>query len=112
MVTRSPISISTTDFGKTWTELSVEENGVCGYAHVIKEDPVNPNLLFLGTEFGLWVSIDGGQRWTQDKGSSFPAVAVRDLVVHPRTSDVVLATYGRGMWVIDDVSPLRKLARR
>ena len=80
-----------------------------GYAHVIKEDTVNPDLLFLGTEFGLWISVDGGQRWAQYKGSHFPPVAVRDLVVHPRTSDLVLATHGRGIWIIDDISPLRAL---
>src|SRR5207247_177309 len=80
-----------------------------GYAHVIKEDNVDPKLLFLGTEFGLWISIDGGQRWAQYKGSNFPAVAVRDLVIHPRTSDLILATHGRGMWIIDDISSLRAL---
>ena len=70
---------------------------------------VNPNLLFLGTEFGLWISIDGGQRWAQYKGTDFPAVAVRDLVVHPRTCDLVLATHGRGIWIIDDIAPWRAL---
>ncbi len=83
--------------------------GARGYAHVIKEDTVDSNLLFLGTEFGLWISADGGQRWAQYKGSGFPAVAVRDLVVHPRTADLVLATHGRGIWVIDDISSLRSL---
>jgi hypothetical protein len=82
---------------------------VRGYAHVIKEDPVDPNLLYLGTEFGLWVSNDGGAHWAQYKGSNFPSVAVRDLVVHPRTNDLVLATHGRGIWVIDDISPWRTL---
>ena len=57
-----------------------------GYAHVIKEDTVKPELLFLGTEFGLWISIDGGQRWAQYKGSDFPAVAVRDMVVQARAA--------------------------
>jgi hypothetical protein len=76
---------------------------------VIKEDPVDRNLLFLGTEFGLWVSIDGGEHWAQYKGAGLPAVAVRDLVVHPRTSDLVLATHGRGIWIIDDISPWRAL---
>jgi photosystem II stability/assembly factor-like uncharacterized protein len=99
----------TTDYGKTWTSLNAQGNGVRGYAHVIKEDTVDPNLLFLGTEFGLWISVDGGQRWAQYKGSSFPAVAVRDLVVHPRESDLVLATHGRGIWIINDISPLRSL---
>jgi photosystem II stability/assembly factor-like uncharacterized protein len=99
----------TTDYGKTWTSLAVQQNGVRGYAHVIKEDTVDPNLLFLGTEVGLWISVDGGQRWAQYKGSDFPAVAVRDLVVHPRESDLVMATHGRGIWIIDDISPLRAL---
>ncbi len=105
-----PYLLKTTDYGKTWTPLPVQAAGVRGYAHVIKEDTVNPNLLFLGTEFGLWVSIDGGRAWAQYKGSNFPAVAVRDLVVHPRTSDLVLATHGRGIWIIDDISSLRALS--
>jgi photosystem II stability/assembly factor-like uncharacterized protein len=104
-----PYVYKTTDFGQSWTPLPVRQSGVRGYAHVIKEDPVDRNLLFLGTEFGLWVSIDGGQRWAQYKGSNFPAVAVRDLVIDPRSSDLVLATHGRGIWIIDDISPLRAL---
>ena len=102
-----PYLYKTTDFGATWTALPLES--VRGYAHVIREDTVNPNLLFLGTEFGLWISIDGGQHWAQYKGSSFPAVAVRDIAVHPRDSDLVLATHGRGIWIIDNISPLRAL---
>jgi photosystem II stability/assembly factor-like uncharacterized protein len=104
-----PYAYKTIDFGKTWQPLLAPDSGVRGYAHVIKEDPVDRRLLFLGTEFGLWVSIDGGGRWAQYKGSDFPAVAVRDLVVHPRTSDLVLATHGRGIWIIDDISPWRAL---
>ena len=104
-----PYLYKTSDYGKTWKPLPVQEAGVRGYAHVIKEDTVKPNVLFLGTEFGLWVSVDGGERWAQYKGTNFPDVAVRDLVVHPRTSDLVLGTHGRGIWIIDDVSPLREL---
>ncbi len=104
-----PHVYKSTDFGRTWAALPAAQSGVRGYAHVIKEDTVDPNLLFLGTEFGLWISVDGGQRWAQYKGSQFPPVAVRDLVVHPRTSDLVLATHGRGIWIIDDISPLRAL---
>ena len=63
-----PYLYKTTDYGQSWTPLPVQESGIRGYAHVIKEDNVNPNLLFLGTEFGLWVSVDGGQRWAQYKG--------------------------------------------
>ena len=104
-----PYVYRTADFGRTWQALPVQAAGVRGYAHVVKEDPVKPNLLFVGTEFGLWVSIDGGTRWAQYRGTGFPAVAVRDLVVHPRTSDLVLATHGRGIWIIDDISPWRAL---
>ena len=104
-----PYAYKTTDYGQTWTALPVQESGARGYAHVIKEDSVDPNLLFLGTEFGLWISVDGGQHWAQYKGSNFPAVAVRDIVVQARESDLVLATHGRGIWIIDDISALRAL---
>jgi hypothetical protein len=105
---QKPYVYKTTDYGATWTALPVQ--GIRGWAHVIKEDTANPNLLFLGTEFGLWISIDGGERWAQYRGTNFPQVAVDDLVVHPRTSDLVLATHGRGIWIIDDISPWRALA--
>lgn len=105
-----PYLYRTNDFGKSWTALPVQQNGIRGYAHVIREDNADANLLFLGTEFGLWISVDGGQRWAQYKGSNFPAVAVRDIVIHPRTSDMILATHGRGIWIVDDISPLRALS--
>jgi photosystem II stability/assembly factor-like uncharacterized protein len=104
-----PYAYKTADYGKTWTALPVQDSGVRGYAHVIKEDSVNPNLLFLGTEIGLWISADGGQHWAQYKGSNFPAVAVRDIAVQAREGDLVLATHGRGIWIIDDIAPLRAL---
>jgi photosystem II stability/assembly factor-like uncharacterized protein len=102
----------TRDFGKTWTALlnPADLKGVRGYAHVIKEDLVKPNLLFLGTEFGLYVSIDGGAQWAQFKGSHMPNVAVRDIAIHPRDNDLVLATHGRGIWIVDDITPLRALS--
>src|SRR5216117_1314708 len=107
----APYVFRTADFGKTWTPLvtPADLKGVRGYAHVIKEDPVKSDLLFLGTEFGLWVSIDGGKNWAQFKGNHFPAVAVRDLAVHARDNDLILATHGRGIWIIDDITPLRAL---
>src|SRR5580693_731265 len=105
----TPHVFRTTDFGATWTSIVTPESGVKGFAHVIKEDTVSPRLLFLGTEFGLWISLDGGQQWAQYKGGDFPNVPVRDLVVHPRESDLILATHGRGIWIIDDISPLRAL---
>src|SRR5450755_2181963 len=105
----NPYLYKTTDYGKTWKALPVQDSSVRGYAHVITEDTVKPNVLLLGTEFGLWISIDGGEQWAQYKGSDFPDVAVRDIVVQPRASDLVLATHGRGIWIIDDISPLRAL---
>jgi photosystem II stability/assembly factor-like uncharacterized protein len=110
----APYVFCTTDYGKTWSPLvsSQDAKGVRGYAHVIKEDLMKPDLLFLGTEFGLWVSIDGGKSWAQFKGHRFPAVAVRDLAIQPRENDLVLATHGRGIWIIDDITPLRGLTNQ
>lgn len=107
----APYVYRTTDFGKTWTPLltAQDSKGVRGYAHVVKDDFVQKDLLFVGTEFGLFVSIDGGKAWAQFKGSRFPAVAVRDLAIHPRDHDLVLATHGRGIWIIDDITPWRGL---
>src|SRR5438128_234629 len=108
----APYVFRTKDYGKTWTPLVTpqESKGVRGYAHVVKEDVVKPSLLFLGTEFGLFVSIAGGKSWAQFKGNHFPAVAVRDLAIQPRENDLVLATHGRGIWIMDDITPLRALA--
>ena len=107
----APYVFATSDFGKTWKPLVVpsDAKGVRGYAHVIKEDEVDAQLLFLGTEFGLWVSVDGGMHWAQFKGGRMPAVAVRDLAIHPRDNDLVIATHGRGIWIVDDITPLRML---
>jgi photosystem II stability/assembly factor-like uncharacterized protein len=109
----APYVYVTRDFGKSWSPLATpqESKGVRGYAHVIKEDSVDKSLLFLGTEFGLWISVDGGAHWGQFKGGDFPAVAVRDVAVQPRDNDLVLATHGRGIWIIDDITPLRHLTQ-
>jgi photosystem II stability/assembly factor-like uncharacterized protein len=104
-----PYAYKSTDYGKTWTPIVPTTSPVRGYAHVIKEDLINKDLLFLGTEFGLWVSLDGGARWARYKGGDLPAVAVRDLAIHPRDNDLVIATHGRGIWIVDDITPLRAL---
>jgi len=96
----------TTDFGKNWTYIATPE--IKGYAHIIREDLVNPNLLFVGTEFGLFVSIDGGKSWAQFTGN-LPNVSIRDIAIHPREADLILATHGRGIMIIDDITPLRQL---
>ena len=107
----APYIYKTTDYGKSWTALvsPASDKGLRGYVHVIRQDPVKPQLLYAGTEFGLWISIDGGAQWAQFKGGDFPAVAVRDIAIQDRDADLVLATHGRGIWVIDDISPLRAL---
>jgi photosystem II stability/assembly factor-like uncharacterized protein len=96
----------TKDYGKTWTSLSTPE--LTGYAHVVRQDLVNANLLFVGTEFGLFLSIDGGAHWAQFKGS-LPNVAVRDIAIQSRESDLLLATHGRGIYILDDLTPIRAL---
>src|SRR6266566_3298314 len=104
-----PYAYRSGDYGKTWSALVAPDGPVRGYAHVIKEDLANPDLLFLGTELGLWVSLDGGKQWAHYKGGDLPAVAVRDLAIHPRDHDLVIATHGRGIWIVDDITPLRAL---
>ena len=107
----TPYIYETTDYGKSWTALvsPKDAKGLRGYVHVIKQDTVKPNLLYAGTEFGLWVSIDGGGHWAQFTGGDFPAVAVRDIAIQNRDDSLVLATHGRGIWIVDDLSPLRAL---
>ncbi|MCU0425302.1 MAG: glycosyl hydrolase [Candidatus Kapabacteria bacterium] len=96
----------TTDFGKTWTAFTSSE--FKGYAHVIREDLVNKNMLFVGTEFGLFVTLDGGQNWAQMK-ANIPDVGVRDIAIHPREHDLILATHGRGIIIFDDLTTLRAI---
>lgn len=97
----------TTDYGKTWTSISTD--AIKGYAHIVRQDLVNPNLLFVGTEFGLYITVDGGEQWAQFTGGLPQNVAVRDIAIHPRENDVILATHGRGVYIIDDITPIRKL---
>jgi len=106
----APYVYRTRDYGRTWTPLITPQTpGVRGYAHVVKEDPRAPNILFVGTEFGLYVSLDAGRSWVAFKPNNFPAVAVRDMAFQTRDDDLVLATHGRGIWIVDNISPLRAL---
>ena len=102
-----PYLLKTTDAGRTWTSLSANlpKNGP---VWAIAEDHVNPNLLFVGTEYGLYFSIDGGQKWIQLKGG-LPTIAVRDLNIQKRENDLVVATFGRGIYILDNYTPLRLL---
>ena len=102
-----PYLLKSADNGKTWSSIASDlpENGpVLAFA----EDPVNANLLFAGTEFGAFFSINGGAHWVQIKGG-LPTIAVRDMLIHPREGDLVVATFGRGFYVLDDITPLRQV---
>ena len=105
----APWAYVTRDFGRTWTRIVDPRSGVRGYAHVVREDPLRKGLLYLGTELGLWISLDGGSHWAEFKGGGMPAVAVRDLAFQDREGDLVLATHGRGIWILDDLAALRGL---
>lgn len=103
---RTPYVYKTTDFGASWESIANEQIG--SYCHKVLEDLVNPDLLFLGTEFGLYISLDGGEQWALFK-NQLPQVSVVDMVIHPREHDLVMGTHGRGVYIIDDISPLRQL---
>jgi len=99
----------TTDYGETWKPI---RNGLPddnGTVHVIREHHRNPKLLFLGTEHGLYISFDQGTRWSRLK-MNLPTVPVDDVAIHPRDNDLVLATHGRSIWILDDITPLEQIS--
>jgi photosystem II stability/assembly factor-like uncharacterized protein len=104
----TPYAYRTRDYGKTWTRI-VDGNDVESYTLSIVEDPVNSNLIFLGTDDGLYISFDGANNW-QKWTEGFPTVSTKDLVIQPREHDLVIGTFGRAAWVLDDIRPLRALA--
>lgn len=103
-----PYIFRTVDYGKTWTRL-VDEKKVKGYALCILQDPTEKNLVFVGTEHGLWISFDNGASFEQWK-NGYPSVSTYDLAIQEKEADLVIATFGRSLWVLDDIRPLRKLA--
>ncbi|RNC84481.1 MAG: hypothetical protein ED557_05740 [Balneola sp.] len=104
----APYVLHTTDYGRRWANI-VEDKGVKGYALSFVQDLEEPNLMFVGTEFGLYVSIDAGDTWTKWT-HEYPTVSTYDMVMHPREHDLVIGTFGRSFWVFDDMRPLRELA--
>ncbi len=102
----NPYAYKTTDFGKTWTNIITDD--IKGFVRNIQEDYVNPDLLFLGTEFGLYITLDGGQNWKKFT-NNMPAVSVHHIELQKATNDLVMGTHGRGVIIIDDISPLREL---
>jgi len=103
-----PYIFRTTDFGKTWTRL-IDEKKVTGYALCVLQDPAEPNLIFAGTEQGLWISFDNGSTFQQWK-NGYPSVSTYDLAIQEREADLAIATFGRALWIVDDIRPLRKVA--
>jgi len=103
----NPYTYKTTDFGKTWVSIITDD--VVGFVRNIQEDYVNPNLLFLGTEFGLYITLDGGKSWSKFT-NNMPSVAVHFIEIQKRTNDLVMGTHGRGVIIIDDISPLREIS--
>ena len=106
----TPWVFKTTDFGKTWTRISrnLSQGQV---AYVIREDHKNENLLFLGTEFGMFISKDGGKSWERFM-DNLPTVAVHDILIHPLYNDVIIGTHGRGIWICDDITPLQQMTKK
>ncbi len=104
----TPYAYRTRDYGKSWERI-VDGNDVKSYTLSIVEDRENPSLLFLGTDDGLYFSLNAGEDW-QKWDDSFPTVSTKDLVIHPREQDLVIGTFGRAAWVLDDIRPLREIA--
>jgi len=103
-----PYLLKTTNKGKSWKMIS-NNLPKWGSVHTVAEDHIDPNLLFVGTEFGLFVSQNGGKSWSQMKGG-LPTIAVRDIEIQRRENDLVVGTFGRGIYILDDYSPLRTKA--
>ena len=113
-----PYLYHTTDFGKKWKRIASPKNLPVGNAAnggnfclSVVQDTEVPNLIFLGTDQGLYVSINYGENWVLFPGESFPSVPVYDLKIQQRDGDLVIASFGRGIWILDNLSPLRELAR-
>jgi len=102
----TPFVFRTTDLGKSWQNITnnlPHDHSV----YVIREDTKNKDLLFVGTEFAVFVSIDGGQSWERLM-NGMPTVAIHDLLIHPRDNDLIAGTHGRGVWICDDITPLQQ----
>lgn len=106
----TPYLMHTTDFGKTWKSM-VDRKKLSTYVLSFAQDPVEPRLMFMGTENGLYFSIDAGETWNQWTNGYPKGLSTMDLVIHPREYDLVIGTFGRAIYILDDIRPLRALAR-
>ena len=104
----TPYVYRTKNYGKSWSRI-VDEDDVQSYALCIIEDSQNPNLIFLGTDDGLYLSLNAGENW-QKYTNGFPTVSTKDLAIHQREQDLLIGTFGRALWVMDDIRPLRAIA--
>jgi photosystem II stability/assembly factor-like uncharacterized protein len=103
-----PYLLHTTNYGKTWTNM-VSENSIFGYVLSFIQDPLEPNLMFLGSEYGLYFSIDAGETWNL-WSNGFPRASTMDLAIQEREHDLVIGTFGRSVYILDDIRPLREMA--
>lgn len=103
-----PYVFKTNDFGRTWNNISGNLPDKA-YVWVIREDPKNPDILYAGTELGLFASFSGGKNWIKLHMKNLPTVSVHDILIHPKENDLILGTHGRGMWVMDDISSLQEM---
>lgn len=106
-----PYVYKTTNLGRSWTNITGDLPPK-GYVHVIREDPRNPNILYVGTELGVFVSFVGGNHWLNLGLNNLPTIAVNDIIVHSRDNDLILGTHGRGIWIFDDLTPLQQLTQK
>ncbi len=104
----TPYVYATSDFGQTWRSIAADlPKGQV--VRCITEDPKNANVLYLGTEFGLFVSLDKGGHWTRLR-NGLPTVPVAEITIHPRDNDMLVATHGRSIWILDDITPIQQAA--
>jgi hypothetical protein len=102
-----PYLFVTRDYGESWQSIAGNLPPF-GFIQVVREDPKNPRLLFVGTEFGLHVSLDGGGTWKPFM-NNLPTARIDDILIHPRDNDLILGTHARGVWIADDITPLQQL---
>jgi photosystem II stability/assembly factor-like uncharacterized protein len=105
----TPYLFHTTDYGQTFRRI-VGNKDVGGFVCSVVQDPIEPNLIFLGADDGLYISFDGGHGWQKWYAKGFPSVQIRDMKIHPTEHDLVIGTFGRAIWVLDDIMPLRAIA--
>ncbi len=103
----TPYIFATSDYGASWKSVS-GDLPAGEIMHVVRQDPRNANILYAGSEHGVWISFDGGAHW-RSLNINLPTVSVHDMRVHPRDNDLIIATHGRGFWILDDLAPLQGL---